>query len=115
MSLIGATVFIAIATTVLAAGAIVTAVFCDPRLPQASKEVSDQAEMLKIQSGRLGLQERVFEEQRTINRKRDELFGKQLRESEQRIMIIERQQAEMIDLEPRSTLREVPGLDPGHE
>ena len=112
MSLIGATVFIAIATTVLAAGAIVTAVFCDPRLPQASKEVSDQAEMLKIQSGRLGLQERVFEEQRTINRKRDELFGKQLRESEQRIMIIERQQAEMIDLEPRSTLREVPGLDP---
>jgi hypothetical protein len=68
--------------------------------------------MLQIQSGRLGLQEREFEEQRTINRKRDELFGKQLRESEQRIMIIERQQAEMIDLEPRSTLREVPGLDP---
>lgn len=112
VSLIGATVFIAIATTVLAAGAIGTAVFAILAFRKQSKEVSDQAEMLKIQSGRLELQERQFEEQRTINRKRDELFDKQLRESEQRIMIIERQQAEMIDLEPRSTRREVPGLDP---
>jgi hypothetical protein len=104
MSLIGATVFVAIATTVLAAGAIVTVVFAILAFRKQSKEVSDQAEILQVQSSRLGLQERQFEEQRTINRKRDELFDRQLRESEQRAMIIERQQAGMIDLDPGAYL-----------
>lgn len=95
----------AIATVGLLAGAIITAVY-------AVRAFRDQADMLKVQSNRLGLQERQFEDQRKINQKRDELFDKQLRESEQRAMIIERQQAEMIELEPGSTSREVPGLDP---
>jgi hypothetical protein len=112
MSLIGATVFVAIATTVFAVGAIVTAVFAILAFRKQSKEVSDQAEMLQLQSSRLGLQERQFEDQRKINQRRDELFDKQLRESEQRTMIIERQHAEMIDLEPTTFRREVPGLDP---
>jgi hypothetical protein len=112
MSLVFATQLTAVATAVLAAFAIVTAVFAILAFRKQSREVSDQAEMLQVQSSRLELQERQFEEQRKINQKRDELFDKQLRESEQRTMIIERQQAEMIDLEPRSISREVPGLDP---
>jgi hypothetical protein len=112
MSLIFATQLTAVATTVLAAFAIVTAVFAILAFRKQSREVSDQAEMLQVQSSRFEVQERQFEDQRKINQKRDELFDKQLRESEQRTMIIERQQAEMVDLEPRSTSREVPGLDP---
>jgi hypothetical protein len=111
MSLIGATVFVAIATTVLAAGAIVTAIFAILAFREQSKEVSDQAEILKIQSSRLGLQEQQFEEQRTINRKRDELLDKQIRESEQRARTFDRQQAEAIDLKPGSTTRPVPGYN----
>jgi hypothetical protein len=99
-------------TAILAVFAIVTAYYARQAFIKQSQEVSDQAEMLKVQSDRLGLQERQFEDQRRINQKRDELFDKQLSESEQRSMIIERQQAEMIDLEPRSTSREIPGLDP---
>ena len=99
-------------TAILAVFAIVTAYYARQAFIKQSQEVSDQAEMLKVESDRLGLQERQFEDQRRINQKRDELFDKQLSESEQRSMIIERQQAEMIDLEPRSTSREIPGLDP---
>ena len=112
MSLVFATQLTAVATVALAVFAIVTAVFAILAFRKQSKEVSDQAEMLQVQSSRLGLQERGFEEQRTINRKRDELFDRQLRESEQRMLIIERQQAEMIDLSLGSYSQAVPGLDP---
>jgi hypothetical protein len=112
MSPIFATQLTAAATAVLAVFAIVTAIYAVRAFRKQSKEVSDQAEMLKLQSSRLELQERQFEEQCTINRKRDQLFDKQLKETEQRALTFERQQAEMIDLEPRSARREVPGLDP---
>ena len=102
-----------VATAVLAVFAIITAFYARRAFREQSQEVSDQAEMLKVQSDRLGLQERQFEDQRKINQKRDELFDKQLSESEQRSMIIERQQAEMIDLEPRSTSRGDPRPRPG--
>ena len=46
------------------------------------------------------------------NRKRDKLLDRQIKESEQRALTFERQQAEMTDLESRSTSTKVPGLDP---
>lgn len=112
MSLIFATQLTAAATAVLAVFAIVTAVYAIRAFRKQSLEVNDQAEMLQVQSSRLELQERQLEDQRKINQKRDELFDKQLRESEQRTIIIERQQAEMIELEPAPTSRQIPGLDP---
>lgn len=60
MSLIGATVFVALATTVLAAGAIVTAVFAIRAFRKQSKEVSDQAEMLRVQSEQLAEQRKCI-------------------------------------------------------
>jgi len=111
MSLIFATQLTAIATAALAAFAIITAWYARRAFLKQSKEVSDQAEMLRVQSSRLGLQEQQFEEQRTINRKRDELLDKQIRESEQRARTFDRQQAEAIDLKPGSTMRPVPGYD----
>ena len=111
MSLIFATQLTAIATAVLAVFAIITAVYAVRAFRKQSKEVSDQAEMLQVQSSRLELQERQFEEQRPINRKRDELLDKQIRESEQLARTLERQQAEAIDLKPGSTTRPVPGYD----
>jgi hypothetical protein len=101
-----------LATVGLLIGAIITARYAIKAFRAQAQEISDQADMLQIQSDRLELQERQLEDQRKINQKRDELFDKQIRESEQRTMIIERQQAEGIGLEPGSTTREVPGLDP---
>ena len=112
MSLIFATQLTAVATSALAAFAVVTAAFAILAFRKQSREVSDQAELLQVQSSRLELQERQFEEQRTINRKRDELLDKQIRESEQRARTFDRQQAEAIDLKPGSTMRTVPGYAP---
>jgi type II secretory pathway pseudopilin PulG len=112
MSLIFATQLAAVATTVLAVFAIATAWYARRAFRAQSREVRDQSEMLRLQSSRLELQERQFKDQRAINQKRDALLNKQLSEAEQRSVIIERQQAEMIDLEPTSTSREVPGLAP---
>ena len=111
MSLIFATQLTAVATATLAVFAILTTIYAIRAFRKQSQEVSDQASMLEVQSSRLELQERQFEEQRTINRKRDELFDKELRESKQRTLTIERQQAELIDLKPSSAMRPVPGYD----
>ena len=104
----------AIATVGLLAGAIVTAVYAIRAFRAQAKEISDQAGLLGIQSSRLELQERQFEDQRKINQKRDELLDKQIRESEQWAHTFERRQADQIDLAPIpiSPSREVPGLDP---
>jgi hypothetical protein len=111
MSLIFATQLTAIATAVLSVFAIITAVYAVRAFRKQSKEVSDQSEMLVVQSSRLELQERQFGEQRPINRKRDELLDRQIRESEQLARTFERQQAEAIDLKPGSTTRPIPGYD----
>jgi hypothetical protein len=105
----------AIATVGLLTGAIVTAIYAIRAFRAQAKEISDQADLLGIQSSRLELQERQFEDQRKINQKRDELLDKQIKESEQWARTFERRQAEMIDLEPGSIGMTVPGLDPGED
>ena len=103
-----ATWITAIATIGLLAGAIVTAVYVIRTFRAQTQEISDQADMLNIQSDRLEPQERQFEDQPKINQKCDELFDKQLRESEQLARTLERQQAEAIDLKPGLPMRPVP-------
>lgn len=105
----------AIATIGLLAGAVITAVYAVRAFRAQAKEISDQAGVLKIQSSRLELQERQFEDQRRINQKRDELLDKQIRESEQWAQTFERRQADAIDLEPGSIRMTVPGLNPDEE
>ena len=114
MSLIFATQLTAIATAALAVLAIVTAWYARRAFRAQAQEIRDQADLLGIQSSRLGLQERQFEEQRKINQKRDQLLDRQIRESEQWARTFERRQADQVDLAPRpiSLSREVPGLDP---
>ena len=111
VSVIFANQLAAVATVALAVFALAAAILAGLAFWKQSKEVSDQAEALQVQSSRLELQERQFEEQRKINRKRDELLDKQIRESEQLARTLERQQAEAIDLKPGSTMRPVPGYD----
>jgi hypothetical protein len=106
----GPTWITAIATVGLLIGAAVTAVYAIRAFSVQTKEISDQADVLKIQSSRLELQERQFEDQRKINQKRDALLDKQIRESEQWARTFERQQAEMIDLGPGSIRTTIPGL-----
>jgi len=53
----------AIATVVLAVFAIVTAVFAILAFRKQSREVSDQASMLKVQSGQLAEQRKINAEQ----------------------------------------------------
>jgi hypothetical protein len=88
MSLVGATVFVALATTVLAAGAIVTAVFAIRAFRKQSKEVSDQAEMLRVQSEQLAEQRKVNAEQiKVLGLQAEELresIDERKREREQR-------------------------------
>jgi hypothetical protein len=59
----GATLFTAIATAVLAAFAIVTAILAYMAFRKQSKEVRDQAEMLKVQADRLAEERKVSTEQ----------------------------------------------------
>jgi len=66
MSLIFATQLTAVATTVLAVFAIVTAVFAILAFRKQSKEVSDQASMLAIQSNQITEQRRINEKQTTV-------------------------------------------------
>jgi ABC-type protease/lipase transport system fused ATPase/permease subunit len=63
MSLIFATQLTAVATAVLAAFAIVTAWYAPKAFVKQSKEVSDQASTLEIQSGQLAGQRNVNAEQ----------------------------------------------------
>jgi hypothetical protein len=98
MSLTGATVFVALATSVLAIGAIVTAIFAILAFRKQTEEVGaiiqqvedqrdlaqQQAELLKIQSGQLELQRQQFADQREANTRQAEVFDLQaseLRES----------------------------------
>lgn len=77
MSLIFATQMTAVATAVLAAFAIVTAFYAVRAFRKQSQEVSDQAEMLRVQSEQLT-------EQRKINERQTEVLALQaaeLRES----------------------------------
>lgn len=67
MSLLGATILTAIATLVLAVFAFITAVLAFLAWRKQSREVSDQASMLKVQSDRL-------DEQRKINQKQTEVL-----------------------------------------
>jgi hypothetical protein len=63
MSLIGATVFIAIATTVLAAGAIITAWFAGLALRKQSIELGNMEEQFAAQRLQLKLQQEQFDQE----------------------------------------------------
>lgn len=67
MSLTGATVFVGIATSVLAVLAGVTAWYARKAFREQSKEVSDQAEMLGVQSHQLELYRDQVDDQHQIN------------------------------------------------
>ena len=77
MSLIFATQLTAVATAALAVFAIVTAYYARKALRSQSKEVSDQATMLKVQSEQLDEQRKMNAEQIKVL----ELQAKELRES----------------------------------
>jgi hypothetical protein len=88
MSLIFATQFSALATAVLAVFAVVTAVFAILAFRKQSKEVSDQAEMLKVQSDQLAEDRTVNAEQiRVLKLQADDLresLKERQREAEER-------------------------------
>jgi hypothetical protein len=86
MSLIFATQLTAVATAVLAVFAIVTAVFAFLAYRKQSKEVSDMAEILNVQSERLA-------EQRKINEFQAKDLQESLKERERLRRIAEREQA----------------------
>jgi hypothetical protein len=77
MSLIFATQLTAVATTVLAIGAIITAVYAIRAYRKQAKEVTDIAGMLQVQSDRLADQRKVNEKQTTVL----ELQAEELHES----------------------------------
>jgi hypothetical protein len=71
MSLIGATVFIAIATTMLATGAIITAVFAGLALRKQSIELGTMEKQFTDQRRQLELQQKQFDQQ-TEERRREQ-------------------------------------------
>ena len=87
MSLLTATQVTAVATAVLAAGAIVTAVFAYLALRKQSQEVRtldretrDHAKLLEIQSGRLDAQREQPTDQQTLNKQQTEVLALQAQE-----------------------------------
>jgi hypothetical protein len=88
----------AIATAVLAVFAIVTAFYARRAFRKQSQEVSDQAEMLKVQSRQLDLQSQQLNDQREINALQAEDLRESLRERERSRLDAEREQADKIGL-----------------
>lgn len=102
MSLLVATQLTALATTVLAVFAIVTAAFAVLAFRKQSQEVGaierqvadqqeltrQQAELLKVQSGQLDIQRQQFADQREANARQAEVF--ELQTAELRDSILER-------------------------
>jgi TATA-binding protein-associated factor Taf7 len=87
MSLLTATQITAVATAVLAAGAIVTAVFAYLAFGKQSQEVRtldrearDQAKLLEIQSSRLDAQREQLTDQQTLNKQQTEVLALQAKE-----------------------------------
>jgi hypothetical protein len=77
MSLLGATILTAIATLALAVFALITAVLAYMAWRKQSREVHDQAEMLRVQSDQLEEQRKLNERQTPVLR----LQAEELRES----------------------------------
>jgi hypothetical protein len=82
MSLLGATILTAIATVVLAVGAIITSVFAYLAFRKQSREISDQAEMLDLQRRQLAEQEKTNTEHVKVLTLQAEELRKSLRERE---------------------------------
>lgn len=94
MSLLAATQLTALATAVLAVGAIITAIFAVLALRKQSQEVSaiekqvvdqqeltrQQAILLRVQSEQLDIQRQQFEDQRVANARQAEIFELQTTE-----------------------------------
>lgn len=77
MSLLGATILTAVATLALAVFAFITAIFAWLAFRKQSKEVSDQAGMLRVQSSQLNEQRKINVEQARVL----QLQAKELQES----------------------------------
>jgi len=80
MSLIFATQLTAVATAILAVFAILTGIYAIRAFRKQSKETSDQAIMLKVQSDRLEVYRTQVDEQREINDTRGKVLELQARE-----------------------------------
>jgi hypothetical protein len=83
---------------VLAVFAIVTAIYAIRAFRKQSHEVSDQAEMLKVQSGRLDPQSQQLREQREINALQAKDLHESLKERARQRQIAEREQADKVGL-----------------
>jgi hypothetical protein len=80
MSLTGATVFVGIATSVLAVLAGVTARYARNAFREQSKEVRDQAKMLEVQSHQLEVYRKQVDDQHQINVTHGEVLELQVKE-----------------------------------
>lgn len=87
MSLLGATILTAIATLVLAVGAVITAVLAGQALGKQSegvrilqKQAEDAADLLQVQSDQLDVQRDQFESLRKVSEKQAEVLGLQAKE-----------------------------------
>jgi hypothetical protein len=117
MSVLGATILTAIATVVLAVGAVITAVLAGRALKEQSEEVrilqkqaKDAADLLEVQSDQLDVQRDQFESLRKINEKQTEVLGLQaedlresIRERERLRKATERAQADEISFRMTAT------------
>jgi hypothetical protein len=122
MSVLGATILTAIATMVLAVGAVITAVLAGRALNKQSEEVrilqkqaKDATDLLEVQSDQLDVQRDQFESLRKINEKQTEVLGLQaedlresIKERERLRKATERTQADEITF--RMTLKGFPDI-----
>ncbi len=92
MSLIFATQLAAVGTAVLALFAIITAVFAFLAFRKQSKEVKDQADMLRVQSERLEVYRKQVDEQRRTSTEQMKVLG--LQAAEIRASLAERRSAQ---------------------
>ena len=101
----------AIATVGLLAGAIVTAIYAIRAFRAQSKEVSDQANMLKVQSQQLEEQRKINAEQTTVLRLQAKELGESLAERKQEAQLRMRAQAERVFISQENTTAVKPEED----
>lgn len=94
MSEIFAVQLTAVATTVLAFFAIVTAWYARRAFSKQSSEVEDQKNLLTVQSGQLELQGQQFEEQRKVNVEQVRVLALQAKELEESLAVRAQEAAE---------------------
>lgn len=112
MSLIFATQLTAVATAVLAVFAFVTAWYARRAFLKQSQEVSDQAEMLKVQSEQLTEQRKLNKEQTRVLALQAEELHKSLAEREREAEQRRRAQAGRVFVSQQSYISSYISVDP---